>query len=324
MKILSIDGGGIRGIIPAMVLAEVERRCGRPAAQLFDVIAGTSTGGILACALASPDVDGRPKHDASGLLDLYVGDGPKIFHRSLVKRVTSVDGYLDERYDNSALRSSLEEHLGDARLKDAICELFVTAYELRLREAFFFRSRRASGHDLPPDAHAGQYDFSMADVALATASAPTYFEPVDVVNSAGETYSLIDGGVFATNPAMCAYADYRRASGDEEIVVVSLGTGTQTPTHGIDPDAARGWGRIGWVRPLIDVIFDGVSDTVEHELGQLLDVRYVRIQAPLKYANEALDDASKANIDNLRRDAEELVSSSGDKIDTVCRLLAAG
>jgi hypothetical protein len=312
MKILSIDGGGIRGIIPALVLAEIEKRCGRRAAELFDVIAGTSTGGILACALATPDADGRPRHDAAHLLDLYLEDGPKIFHRSLVKRITSVDGYVDERYDNSALRASLLEHLGDARLKDALCELFVTAYELRLRQAFFFRSRRAIDAD--------QYDFAMADVALATSSAPTYFEPVDVVNAAGGTYSLIDGGVFATNPAMCAYADYGRAA-DQDVVIVSLGTGTQTPAHGIDPDAARGWGRIGWVRPLIDVIFDGVADTVEYELGKLLDIRYVRLQTPLKHANEALDDASQANLDNLRRDADDLVAASSDELDEICRLL---
>jgi patatin-like phospholipase/acyl hydrolase len=314
MKILSIDGGGIRGLIPAMVLAEVEQRCGRPAAQLFDVIAGASTGGILATALASPDADGQPRHAASRLVDLYLEDGPKIFHRSLLKRVTSADGYVDERYDNSALRSSLHEHLGNARLKDAICEVFVTAYELRLREAFFFRSRRAVGAD--------QYDFAMADVALATASAPTYFEPVDVVSATGETYSLIDGGVFATNPAMCAYADYRRAVAGEEIVLVSLGTGTQTPAHAIDPDAARGWGRIGWVRPLIDIIFDGVSDTVEYELGQLLDIHYLRLQTPLKYANEALDDASEANLENLKRDADELVSTKNAEIDALCDLLS--
>jgi len=311
VKILSIDGGGIRGIIPAVVLAEIEKRSGRPIAELFDVVAGTSTGGILACALACPGTDGRPRHDAASLLDLYVDDGPKIFHRSLVKRITSVDGYVDELYDNSALRTSLVEHLGEARLKDALCQVFVTAYELRLRQAFFFRSRRAVS--------AAAYDFSMADVALATSSAPTYFEPVDVVNAAGETYSLIDGGVFATNPAMCTYADYQ--PGSDAIVLVSLGTGTQTPAHGVDVEAARGWGKIGWVRPLIDVIFDGVSDTVEYELGTFLDKHYFRLQTPLKYAKEALDDASQANLANLRRDADELVAAKTGEIDEICRLL---
>src|SRR6059058_6023894 len=149
MKILSIDGGGIRGVIPATVCAAIERQCGKPIAELFDLIVGTSTGGILACSLARPGADGQPMHTAEHLIELYTTDGPKIFHRSLLKRITSAEGWIDERYSNEALRESLSEHLGDARLKDALCQVFVTAYELRLREAFFFRSTRARGDDLP-------------------------------------------------------------------------------------------------------------------------------------------------------------------------------
>lgn len=89
MKILSIDGGGIRGIIPAMVLAEIEARAQKPAAELFDLIAGTSTGGILAAALASPDQNGNPRWAAAELVDLYRTEGPHIFRRSLWRIVSS-------------------------------------------------------------------------------------------------------------------------------------------------------------------------------------------------------------------------------------------
>jgi patatin-like phospholipase/acyl hydrolase len=90
MRVLAIDGGGIRGLIPAMVLAEIERRTGRPAGGLFDLIAGTSTGGILAAALARPD-----PIPAAQLVELYEQEGPKIFHRSLLKRIESIDGNID-------------------------------------------------------------------------------------------------------------------------------------------------------------------------------------------------------------------------------------
>ncbi len=324
MNILSIDGGGIRGLIPATVLAEIEKRSGRRIADLFDVIAGTSTGGILACALASPGDDGQPLLSAAELIDLYVEDGPKIFDRSLIKRITSVGGWVDERYDNAALRDALARHLGDARLKNALCDVFVTAYELRLRDAFFFRSRRANGIDLPGGAHADQYDFAMTDVALATSSAPTYFEPVEVESAAGEPFALIDGGVFATNPAMCAYAEWRRLGPADDLTLVSLGTGKQTEEHGIDFDEARGWGRIGWgAGPLIDVMFDGVADTVEYELGQLLETGYVRLQSELRHANEALDDASDENLANLQRDADELIAANSAVIDELCEQLVS-
>src|SRR3954453_664746 len=120
MKVLSIDGGGIRGLIPALVLAEIERRTGRPTADLFALIAGTSTGGILACGLTRPGPDGRPLHSAEALADLYRTEGPKIFDRSLRKKITSVGGLVDERYDDEALNAALATYLGDARLKDAL------------------------------------------------------------------------------------------------------------------------------------------------------------------------------------------------------------
>ena len=102
-EVLAIDGGGIRGLIPALVLAEIERRTERRIADLVDTIAGTSTGGILACALGKPD-----PLPAAEIASLYVEEGPKIFDRSLLKQITSLGGYLDERYDSegSCARSS--------------------------------------------------------------------------------------------------------------------------------------------------------------------------------------------------------------------------
>jgi uncharacterized protein len=316
VKVLSIDGGGIRGLIPAVVLAAVEERCGKRIADAFDLLVGTSTGGILALALARAD----RQYMAKDLIELYEEDGPKIFHRSLLRRFESVDGYIDELYDHKALKESLRQHLGDARLKDASCHVFITAYELNLRKAFFFRSARATGEERasqPPDA----YDFPMAEVAHATSAAPTYFEPVRATSATGEAYDLIDGGVFATNPAMCAYAELRKTGAASDPVFLSLGTGTQTRQHAIDPERARGWGKLGWVRPLIDIMFDGVSDTVEFELGQLLGERYVRLQTPLNLASEALDDASDDNLRKLRQQGEELVAQSETQLDRLCSLL---
>src|SRR3954447_10534249 len=107
MKVLCIDGGGMRGLIPAVVLAEIERRSGRPTAELFDLIAGTSTGGILALGLTRPGEGGAPAFTAADLIGFYESEGPEVFHRSLLKRVESVEGYVDERYDDSGLNAAL-------------------------------------------------------------------------------------------------------------------------------------------------------------------------------------------------------------------------
>jgi patatin-like phospholipase/acyl hydrolase len=311
VRVLSIDGGGIRGIIPAIVLAAIEQRTGRPVATLFDLMAGTSTGGILAAALARPGDDGSPRFAARELIGLYEAEGPEIFDRSLAKQVRSVGGLIDERYDAGGLERALERYLGEARLSESLTGVFITAYDIEARAAFFFRSSRASND--PAD------DYTLASAARATAAAPTYFEPARVTDVAGRaTRALIDGGVFATNPAMCAFAEVARAGREDELdLVVSLGTGSHTDA--LRYDDVRSWGSLEWARPIIDVVFDGVADTVDFQLAQLLDDgRYVRLQTPLESASDALDDASERNIAALRREGELLVQRRSADIDALC------
>jgi uncharacterized protein len=311
VRILSIDGGGIRGIIPAIVLAEIEERTGRPVAVLFDLLAGTSTGGILAAALARPGDDGSPRFSARELIGLYEAEGPEIFDRSLAKRVRSVGGLIDERYDAAGLERALERYLGEARLSDALTGVFITAYDIEARAAFFFRSSRA--RDDPAS------DYTLAGAARATAAAPTYFEPARLTDVAGaRTRALIDGGVFATNPAMCAFAEVARAGRKDELdLVVSLGTGSHTDA--LRYGDVRSWGSLEWARPIIDVVFDGVADTVDFQLAQLLDDgRYVRLQTPLERASDALDDAGERNIAALRREGELLVERRTADLDALC------
>ncbi len=202
MKVLAIDGGGIRGLIPALVLAEIEARTERRIAELVDLIAGTSTGGILACALGKPS-----PLPAAEVAVLYEEEGPKIFSRSLLRRVTSLDGYLDERYDDDGLVSALERYLGATRMTEAAVPLLLTAYDTERRGVHFLRSEgEGSGA-------------TMVEAAHATSAAPTYFEPVRVGGA-----TLVDGGVFAINPSLCAYAEV----GGTLDVLLSLGTGEHT------------------------------------------------------------------------------------------------
>jgi uncharacterized protein len=314
MKVLSVDGGGIRGLIPALVLAEIEQRTGRRTAELVDLVAGTSTGGILACALTRRGPDGRPLYTAQELAGSYVEEGPRIFDRSLLKRIVSAGGLLDERYDDAGLNRALARYLGDARLSDAVVDMLVTAYDIGGRFAFFFRSARA--RDDPA------YDFPLVQVGRATSSAPSYFEPTAVTDLAGErTYALIDGGVYAVNPSMCAYADVVAAGrGDELELLRSLGTGEHTRAYSLEQ--ARSWGQLEWSRPLLDIVFDGVADTIEFEAGKLLGDRFVRLQTELDLASDEFDDASERNLAALRSDAECLIAASDEEIERVCAILA--
>jgi patatin-like phospholipase/acyl hydrolase len=137
------------------------------------------------------------------------------------------------------------------------------------------------------------------------------------------SYALIDGGVFALNPAMCAFAELAAGGRRDEIdLVVSLGTGSHT--RRLPFEDVRGWGQLEWARPLVDVVFDGLAQTVDFELGQLLGpVRYARFQTLLTEASDDLDDASDRNLEALRREGARLVEERADDLERVARLLTA-
>jgi predicted acylesterase/phospholipase RssA len=290
VKALAIDGGGIRGLIPALVLAEIERRTGRRMATMVDVIAGTSTGAIIACALARP----RPMA-ADRIAEVYTLDGPKIFDRSLVKTVTSADGFLDELYDDAPLVASLRTHLGDGTLADATTKLLITAYDLQARAELL----------LPGDV-------SLVDAAHASSAAPTYFEPVRLGRR-----TLIDGGVGAINPSLYAYAE----TGGRPTLLLSLGTGSQTKP--LPYDEVKDWGKLQWAEPILDVVFDASADAVDSQLDRLIDGAYIRLQTQLTQASGDLDDASAENLAALRREAERLIADQSAAIDRACELLTA-
>jgi len=314
-RILSIDGGGIRGLIPALVLAELEKQAGRPIAELFDLIVGTSTGGIIALGLAMPGPDGRPRNSAQDLAELYLQQRTRIFHRNLWDEIRNPGGLLDERYASAGIEEVLKEHFLETGLRDAVTEVMVTAYDLEKRDPFFFRSRRAK---LDP-----RYDYPMWLAGRATSAAPTYFEPVLVHWPGMDRDVLVDGGVFANNPAMCAYAEAQAAMREgrlpaAEILLVSLGTGHFA--RPIDFEDAKDWGLAGWARPILDVMFDGVADTVDYQLRQILPTdpggkpRYYRFQVALDQDLDDMDNITPANMEGLQRMARRLLAVQGAEL----------
>ena len=163
-KALSIDGGGIRGVIPAVVLDHIETATGKPMSELFDLMVGTSTGGIIAVALAAP---AAPRYSAADVLALYKDHGREIFHRSFWQGVVSVAGAFDERYDAAPLERLLKRYLGDSTLADCLITTVVPSYDIERREPYFFKSERAR---LSKDRN-----HYLRDAARATSAAPTYF-----------------------------------------------------------------------------------------------------------------------------------------------------
>ena len=217
ITILSIDGGGIRGIIPAILLAEMEKVTGKKIYELFDFFAGTSTGGILTLLLNKPN-----PLAASDLIELYGGiDGKRIFKKNCFTLLNYI--FKGPKYDKKGIESVLSEKLGDTLLKDTLKPVLITSYETECRNATFFSNYDCRYKDL-----------FLKEAARATSAAPTYFEPLNIQYKG----TFIDGGVAANNPAMCAYVEVLKLLKREgidpdskKIIVVSLGTGTATNSY---------------------------------------------------------------------------------------------
>ncbi len=237
-RVLSIDGGGIRGIIPAHVIAHIEAVSGQSAAALFDLIVGTSTGGILALGLTTParadaastdePVIPTPRYSAAALKALYVKEGATIFSSSLLHRLRSLGGAVEESYDHDALEAILASYFGSTTLGAAVTPAMVTSYNIQARQTVLLKSWQAEHATIP-----------MRQAARATAAAPTYFEPAQV-SWAGQTHPLIDGGVFLNSPVVSSYAEALRRFPGDDIHVLSLGTGELT--RPISYQQAQSWG----------------------------------------------------------------------------------
>lgn len=338
-KVLSIDGGGIRGIIPAIILAELENRLGKPIAELFDLIAGTSTGGVLAVGLTKPDSSNpvgdslpeanRSQYEAKELVKMYREKGDRIFYEPLHERFTKTDDLLRPKYLSVGRDEILEEYLGNVKIEKALTSVLLTSYDIELRMPVFFVSDRSSESMGESFRKIGS-GFTMKQAAMA----PTFFEPyhLPTIQTQSGFYTLVDGGVVANNPTSLAIMEAiisSKKAGEkldiDEILVVSLGTGSLCRRYPYQE--ARNWGLISWAEPIVSILMDANSESVASQLEQLLPPiqgypkKYYRFQVPLTEANDDMDDASPENIKKLEKLAHQLVAEKHYEIDSLCELL---
>jgi patatin-like phospholipase/acyl hydrolase len=317
LTVLSIDGGGIKGIVPAMILAEIEKRTDRRIYELFDLIAGTSTGGILSLGLTKPneDKEGKP-FSAEELVELYTKEGEKIFEERKeipnlpfsnlpIQLLEPLFNFLNfnikppelfnSKYKRSGKSEVIKTWLGEKTpLDQALTEVIITSYETSKRMPLLFTSNCAKENLNSDNFLEICSDYKMYDAAMATSAAPTFFKShfLKLRNSKNQGYALIDGGVIANNPTSIAIVEamksYEIKMKDDislpEILVVSLGTGRMTDSF--SADKINKWGLIQWVKPLINIVFSGQSELIDYQMDRLLSKKqqqYYRFQ--LNYIN---------------------------------------
>ena len=239
-RILSLDGGGIMGAFAASALATFARATGRRVVEHFDLITGTSTGGIIAIGLAMGT-------SAEEICQFYETEGPKIFpERSGINKWPGrVRAIFQPRFSSSALRVAIQGVVGDRPLKEAKTRLVIPSYDVNTGKVYLFKTPH---HPWYPH-HA---DLTAVDVALTTSAAPTYF-PAHTIPGRG---TFIDGGLWANCPAMVGLVealDFLEKT-PEQVQMLSLST-TSYPFRLDRPEQLRGL--VGWAPKIIDTFLFG-------------------------------------------------------------------
>lgn len=323
-RILSLDGGGIRGVISATILLEVEKQINQPLNQYFDLIAGTSTGSILAAAIAK----GLTSQD---ILQLYRNKGQRIFpYTSLLswERLPLLIqyGFSAPKFSDAGLIEVIKEEFGDIKLSDIdkSPRLLITAYDTLERKFIVFKSWRKfdSWANIP-----------LWEACVCSSSAPTFFPAHKLIVQLEEgpkTYVVIDGGIGANNPAACAVAEALRLGHSiQDISVLSIGTGTPKVNQEEQMKWARAssWGLFDWIWEgrLIRILLDASANINDYITTQVMSPPelegresppYLRLQPEI--GNDSIDDASQENINRLVRVADNLIQ---DKKDALLRFL---
>ncbi|OEL38716.1 Patatin-like protein 1 [Dichanthelium oligosanthes] len=335
ITVLSIDGGGIRGLIPATIIACLEAKLQEldgPDARIadyFDVIAGTSTGALITAMLAAPDEKKRPLFAAKDINTFYLENGPKIFPQTKIGFLKPVANLLSviwgPKYDGSFLHDKIKSLTNDVRIADTVTNVVVPAFDVRSLQPVIFSTYEAQ-HEPLKNAH-------LSDICISTAAAPTYF-PAHFFRTespdGGEPreFHLVDGGVAANNPTMVAMSmltkevlrhnpDFRPVEYGN-FLIVSIGTGSPKQAKKYTAHKCAKWGLFRWLydggfTPIIDIFTHASADMVDIHAEVLFEAlrcekNYLRIQDDsLEGHASSVDIATEENMEALIRIGRELL-----------------
>ncbi|KAI4992769.1 hypothetical protein ZWY2020_007082 [Hordeum vulgare] len=342
VTVLTIDGGGIRGLIPGTILAFLEARLQEldgPDARLadyFDCIAGTSTGGLITAMLTAPGQDGRPLFAAKDVNRFYLDNGPYIFPQRRCALAAVTASLRRPRYSGKYLHGKIRSMLGETRLCDALTDVVIPTFDVKLLQPIIFSTYDARNMPLK--------NARLADICIGTSAAPTYlpahhFHTQDD-NGKEREYNLIDGGVAANNPTMVTMTQITKkmmVKDREELypvkpsdcgkfLVLSIGTGSTSDQGLYTAKQCSQWGIIRWLRnkgmaPIIDIFMAASSDLVDIHAAVLFqslhsDGNYLRIQDNSLHGPAAtVDAATPENMAELLRIGERMLAQRVSRVN---------
>ena len=317
MKVLSIDGGGVRGIIPARILKEIETRTNKPISKLFNIVSGTSTGGLLTLAITKPNTQGNPEFSAKNLVDLYMERSKEIFAKpSIIRKIKTGFGLWGSKYDRAAYDKILLQIFKDTLLSQSLCPVFIPIYSLGNSKPFIASTYFAARNK--------ENDFYLRDIAGAASAAPTYFDPKKFRSPNSTTiYQGVDGGIYANNPELIGVTGVYLLHPSFEIgniILLSLGTGDTVKNN----QNSGNDGDIGWLKnkDIIGSMMDAESAIAETAVTAMLkNSNHFRFQLHLPSELADMDNSSDNNLNALLEAAEDFIQQNTLSIDNLCKKL---
>ena len=300
INILSIDGGGSKGLIPAYLIKALSKELdNNPLYNQFDLIAGTSTGALITLLLTSPQIANNSNVDRTSLIiDLYKNESKKIFNNKFMLFKT-LKQLVKPKFSNKYLSKLLEEYLGTTTIKNALTNIIIPTFDMNTMQPYFFKNRpcyNGSCSDL---------NFYMKDVALASTAAPTYLPP-HYTKTVDDFYSFnfVDGGLFANNPSMSAYIEaIKLFPNAKEFNIISLGTGYVRRSYTYKK--VKKWGALGWMNPfnnvpIINSYMYSQEGSTSHKVSQISNVNYFRFNPNISCAGLGMDSTTDEAIKTMQ------------------------
>ena len=314
--VLSIDGGGVRGIVAARILQEIETRTGKHIHELFDLIIGNSTGGILALGLAMPDAvrQGKAKYTAQEFVKFYQEKSATIFPQNIFYQLLVGWGLWGPKYSRGPLDKLLKAYMGDAMLGETLVPVAVTSYSLDHAAPHLWTTRRASAGP--------ENDYFIRDVAGATSAAPIYFAPKIIQRYDGTLIREADGGIWANNPEIIAITELQAMQNapiePKDVFLVSIASHIEKAPYHRLPDLQRS-GLIGWVlsADLISLMIDADVAWAETAISTIYpNSNRIKIVVPAAFSG--LDDSSARSINALMKATEDYIAQHEQELDSLC------
>lgn len=295
--ILSVDGGGVRGLIPAVLIAEMEKQLGKPITEMVDLFAGTSAGSIVIGFLNIPNAQKKQRYTAVEAVDLSQGVITKLFSNSVFRKIRTLGGLAGSKYSAKPLEGFLNQYLGDLTVANTVKPILIPSIDLKTNQIFNFSTRYAK--EWP-----AMFNLPMQMAIRASTAAPVYFKPIGVRLRSGADLVLADGGIIALSPDLLALVEARILYPNRHYILISLSTGRFQGERKIAATGINGGSALKMIEPFIGASLSGQLSLNNIYLQQEIkrgDLEYYRVEIGVTKEGSSLDDATPKNIQYLKQ-----------------------